>query len=250
MPWHSRADFDLTLPGARSAGWRAWYLRDGKPVVVARPFGTKGGELVLASDSYFLSNEGLRAEPHAALLAGLVGDEGRVVFDESHHGLEENPGLMTLARRYGLQGALAATALLAGLFIWRNAASLVPPPAPSAEALRAAGTMTGRDSAAGFLNLLRRGVPTRELVGTCVAQWQSGAGRRAPDPAAVERVRGGGGGARGGRACPGGGVPGTVRGGEGGEGIEGVAGCGLRVAGCGLRVAGGNRGVSRFSHDH
>ena len=177
-----------TRPRRRRRGWHALYECGGKPVIVARPFGTKGGELILASDSYFLSNEALRAEPHAALLAGLVGDARRVIFDESHQGLQENPGLMTLARRYGLQGALAATGLLVGLFIWRNVLSLVPPPVASAEAARG-GAVTGRDSAAGFLNLLRRGVSARELAGTCLAQWQRGGGKRAPDPAVVERVR-------------------------------------------------------------
>ena len=189
VPWHTVADFRLDTPEAKAAGWHPLYEREGKPVIVARPFGAKGGELVLASDSYFLSNEALRAEPHAALLAGLVGDARRVIFDESHQGLRENPGLMTLARRYGLQGALAAVGLLAGLFIWRNVLSLVPPPPPSAYAAERAGTVVGRDSAAGFLNLLRRGVPRRELVRTCLAQWQSGVGRRAPDPVVVARVR-------------------------------------------------------------
>ena len=189
VPWHTVTDFQLDTPEAKAAGWHALYEREGKPVIVARPYGATGGELVLASDSYFLSNEALRAEPHAALLAGLVGDAQRVIFDESHHGVEENPGLMTLARRYGLQGALAATGLLVGLFIWRNVLSLVPPPPASADAAAQAGTVPGRDSAAGFLNLLRRGVPRKELVRTCVAQWQSGVGRRAADAAVVERLR-------------------------------------------------------------
>ena len=189
VPWHTALDFRVDTPEAKAAGWHALYLREGRPVIVARSFGTKGGELILASDSYFLSNEALRADPRPALLADLVGNGRRIIFDERHHGVQENPGLMTLARRYGLQGGLAAAGLLVGLFIWRNVLSLVPPPPPTAEALAAATTVTGRDTAAGFLNLLRRGVPRRELLKTCVAQWQAGAGRRPPDAAAVERLR-------------------------------------------------------------
>ncbi len=188
-PWHTALDFDVETREAKAAGWHALYRRDGQPVIVARPYGVRGGELVLASDSYFLSNEALRAEPCPGLLAGLVGKGRRLLFDESHFGVQENPGLMTLARRYGLQGALAATGLLVGLFIWRNVLSLVPPPPASAEALLAGSTVTGRDSAAGFLNLVKRGVPPRDLMGVCLAQWQGGAGGRAPEAAVVERLR-------------------------------------------------------------
>ncbi len=39
----------------------------------------------------------------------------------------ENPGIMTLARRYHLQGTLAALVVLALLFLWKNMVSLVPP---------------------------------------------------------------------------------------------------------------------------
>ena len=183
-PWHTALDFQLDTAAARAAGWHSLYERDGQPVVVSRPFGPHGGEIVLASDSYFLSNEALRAEPHPALLAGLVGGGRHLIFDESHQGVEEQPGLMTLARRYGLQGGLAALGLLVALFIWRNVLSLVPPPPVPADARLAASTITGRESAAGFLNLVKRGVPPRELLAACLARWQ-GASRRAPEAAAA-----------------------------------------------------------------
>ncbi len=188
VSWHSVLDFDLDTPGARAAGWHALYQRGDRPVVVARPVGNQGGELILASDSYFLSNEALRAEPRPALLAALVGPARRVVFDETHLGIAEQPGMMTLARRYHLQGALGALGLLAVLFIWRNVVSLVPPPVPASGAAQEA-TVTGRDAAAGFLNLLRRGVSPRELIAVCLAQWQQFPGPRAPDAAAIERLR-------------------------------------------------------------
>ena len=188
VSWHSVLDFDLDTPAARAAGWHALYRRAGRPVVVARPVGDRGGELILASDSYFLSNEALRAEPRPALLAALVGPARRVVFDETHLGITEQPGMMTLARRYHLQGALGALGVLAVLFIWRNVVSLVPPPVPAGGAARET-AVTGRDAAAGFLNLLRRGVSPRELIAVCLAQWQQSPGPRAPDAAAIERLR-------------------------------------------------------------
>ncbi len=190
VSWHSVLGFDPEAAGARAAGWRTLYRRGQRPVVVARKVGNKGGEIILAGDSYFLSNEALRAEPHPALLAALVGPARRVIFDETHHGIAEQPGMMTLARRYHLQGGLAALGLLAALFIWRNVVSLVPPPVsvrPAGET--ATMTVTGRDTGAGFLNLLRRGVSPRELIAVCLAQWQQAPGARAPDPATVERLR-------------------------------------------------------------
>ena len=189
VSWHSVLDFDLESSAAKAAGWQAWWQRGHRPVIVARPVGDRGGELILASDSYFLSNEALRAEARPALLASLVGPARRVIFDETHLGIAEQPGMMTLARRYGLQGGLAALGLLAALFIWRNVVSLVPPPVPLADPGAAATSVTGRDAAAGFLNLLRRGVPPRELIGVCLEQWRQAPGPRTPDAAAVERLR-------------------------------------------------------------
>ncbi len=189
VSWHSVLDFDLDRPEARAAGWHALYRRGNRSVVVARPVGDRGGELTLASDSYFLSNEALRTEPHPGLLAALVGPARRVIFDETHLGIAEQPGMMTLARRYHLQGALAALGLLAVLFLWRNVVSLVPPPVPASGAASAAMTVTGRDAAAGFLNLLRRAVSPRELIAVCLAQWQQTPGPRVPDAATAARLR-------------------------------------------------------------
>ncbi len=189
LSWHSPVDFDLTPAPAREAGWTALYVCGERPVIVARPFGERGGELILSADSYFLSNEGLRAEPRPGLLAALVGPGRRVIFDETHHGLSENAGVVTLARRYGLQGALAALGLLAALFVWRNVVSLVPPDVVEADG--GGGTaIAGRDGAAGFLNLLRRGVPARDLPSACLAQWErTQAVATRPGEPTLERLR-------------------------------------------------------------
>ncbi len=182
VPWHSALDFRTDNIIARASRWHPLYNRRGRPVMVARPFGTAGGELILAGDSYFLSNEGLRNDPSPAVLAALVGNGQRVIFDESHLDIREEPGLMTLARRYRLQGALAAIVLLVALFVWRNLVSLVPVRAGSGSTV-GENTVLGQSAGSGYLNLLRRSVRPRDLPAVCLAQWETGAagGRGAGD---------------------------------------------------------------------
>ena len=188
VPWHSALDFRTDTVAAVLLRWHRLYQRHGRPVIVSRPFGLAGGELVLVGDTYFLSNEGLRDDPSPALLAALVGGGRRVIFDESHFGLSEKPGLVTLARRYRLQGALAALGLLVALFVWRNVVSLVPARAGAADGDPAgAETVAGHSAGSGYLNLLRRSVRPRDLPAVCLAQWEQSA---VPHPAGVlERVR-------------------------------------------------------------
>ncbi len=103
---------------------------------------------------------------------------------------------MTLARRYHLEGALAAILLLAGLFVWRNVVSLVPRGAPDAAGIGAADGVLGHSASAGYLNLLRRSVRPRDLPAVCLARWESSAvqpgGRRSAPVGAsrsMERLR-------------------------------------------------------------
>jgi hypothetical protein len=123
----------------------------------------------MATDSYFLSNESLRKERNAALLAWLVGPSHAIIFDEAHLGVREDPGLATLARKYGLHGLFAALSVLAALYIWKSAFSFIPP--LEAETGHG-GLVTGKDSSAGFVNLLRRNIRTSELLNVCLAEWR------------------------------------------------------------------------------
>ncbi|MCC6489077.1 MAG: hypothetical protein IT364_16375, partial [Candidatus Hydrogenedentes bacterium] len=157
--------------------WKVIYEREGKPVVIERSFGE--GTLVLASDSYFVSNEALKNERHAELLSWLVGPHLTVIFDESHLGITRNAGIMTLVRGYGLYAAFLGLLVLALLYIWKNAFSFVPPYEDEVQA--DARHAVGKDSAAGFTNLLRRSIIPRDLLGACLAEYRRSLGYREKD---------------------------------------------------------------------
>ncbi|MDR2849672.1 MAG: hypothetical protein LBW77_03905, partial [Verrucomicrobiota bacterium] len=77
LPWHSAAVFRIdpeALPN-----WQTRYTLDGHPVVVESHF--FDGSVILATDSFFLSNEALAKSLGAALPAALVGSAGSVFFD-------------------------------------------------------------------------------------------------------------------------------------------------------------------------
>src|SRR5213075_1763299 len=126
-----------------------------------RKFGS--GSLVLSADSFFVSNDALRNERHPKLLAWLAAPNTTVLFDETHLGVLETPGLAALVRKYRLHGLVVGLALLAGLFVWKNTTSFVPAYDEDIVETRN-DAVAGRDSAAGFVNLLRRGISSSEVL--------------------------------------------------------------------------------------
>ena len=179
LEWMSELFFEPTP----DTPWRTLYTRQTRPVLIERHLGAKGGTLVLAADSFFLSNEALQRARATELLAWLVdapNGGGLVIFDERHLGLEEDTGIAVLARRYGLAGAALVAALLAALWAWRSMALFVPP-APEPEQAE-----TAYDPTAGLEALLRRSIPRAQLAQASLAEWRKTA--TAPDIARVERV--------------------------------------------------------------
>jgi Domain of unknown function (DUF4350) len=164
LDWHSGIVF-TNLDKA----WHVIYARGTNAVVVERKFGH--GTVAIATDSYFASNEALEKDRHADLLAWLIGPAKNVVFDEAHLGVRETSGVAVLMRKYRLHGLALGLILLAGLFIWKNSVSLVPP--LDDEAKR--DYVTGKGATAGFVNLLRRNIPLRDLLAACFDEWKKSA---------------------------------------------------------------------------
>lgn len=164
LAWHSGMIFTNCDPE-----WHTIYARGTNAVVMERSFGR--GSVVVASDSYCLSNEALARNRHANFLAWLIGSSTRVVFDEAHLGIGEQPGIASLMRQYRLHGLAAGLLLLAGLFLWKNTTSLAPPHLEE----RRADFIAGKDSTSGFVNLLRRNIPPGEILNVCFAEWKKSA---------------------------------------------------------------------------
>jgi hypothetical protein len=172
LEWHSGLVFKE--PGQ---DWQVIYSRGTNAVVIERKFGA--GSVVLATDSYFVSNEAMTKDRHADLLAWFIGTDKNVVFDESHFGIVETSGVATLMRKYRLEGLAGGLVLLAILFIWKNSMSLVPP----VEEGRREDFVTGKDSAGGFVNLLRRSIARRTILATCFAEWKKSTAQKGKNPA-------------------------------------------------------------------
>lgn len=164
LAWHSGLVFTNC-----DRQWRVVYARGQDPVLLERKFGR--GSVVLASDSYFASNEALTRDRHADLLTWLVGANRQVTFDEAHFGITQTGGVATLMREYRLHGLAGGLLLLAILFIWKNSTSLAPP-LPEATADTA---IAGKDSAAGLVNLLRRNLSPRDILNVNFAEWKKSA---------------------------------------------------------------------------
>lgn len=171
--------------------WRVLFSRregtNDYPVLVERPFGR--GSLVLAADSYPFSNEALRQSREPRLLTWYLGGNSQAVFEETHLGTQNDPGIAAMARRYHLHALAVALLILAALFIWRNSVAFLPPDAEQL-ADEAAHQISGKDAGEGFINLLRRNVPPVELLKVCLEQWNASAGAgQKPAPWKLEAMQ-------------------------------------------------------------
>ena len=150
--------------------WHALATKGDRAMVMRRQVGK--GDIIVCTDSFFLSNEALWREPHSAFLAWLVGDARRVVFEERAHGVGDDDGIMTLARRYRMHGLFLGGILLFALFVWRNATSLVPPDEAADLGHWRGDAVAGHGAASGLVSMLRRGIKPGELLQKCFASWE------------------------------------------------------------------------------
>jgi hypothetical protein len=184
---HKTALYFSPSRSAPEAKWRTITSdpSDQRAETIEKTFGK--GTIVLVADTYPLSNEGLREARDAGLIARIAGAATHITFDENHFGVSETGSVTKLMRRYRLQGAVVILIVAAALFLWRSASSLLPPRgAPFESQFKASGALgtsqraiAGRDSVEGLAALLHRGVPEKQLLDACFAEWSKSISRGA-----------------------------------------------------------------------
>lgn len=168
LPIRSRVEVDL------SDDWTTHYDLNGKPVLAEH--GEYGGDLVLLTGSYLFTNHALRDHRVPELLSYCVGNRSHVVFDETHLSIRSRPGIMNLAREYGLTLFLFVLIGMGGLYLWKNSSSLVPPYSlrswePEEQA------MMGNDENLGLYNLIRNRVSSEQLLNLCLEEYRKDVNR-------------------------------------------------------------------------
>lgn len=174
-----------TLPNWRShhrfaelgGEWKVAATIDDEPVLIERSLGA--GTVVLASDSYFASNEALWRGASPDFLLWLTGAKPRLVFDETIHGTVETGGTMKIIRRYRFHGFFFGLAIFVALLAWKSGSSLSPGSEEIERGIIGEGdSIAGEETGAGMLRLLRRNVPQPQLLRTCLQVWRESSGQR------------------------------------------------------------------------
>ena len=178
ISWHSALYFRDLKPQ-----WKVLYMCGTMPVIIERKYGD--GSIVLVADSFLVSNEALSKERHSRLLARLFSGPPAVVFDEESHGLSDDPGVASLARKYRLHGVVAGLLLLSAFFVWKNAVRFIPPYEPR---FAESDVIAGKESGEGFINLLHRSIRPSAIFETCVAEWRKASSRKPKDLAKIEEI--------------------------------------------------------------
>jgi len=148
--------------------WTPLFRVEDEVVAAERKFGE--GSLLVLTDDYLFSNEGLLKHRYSGLLLWVLGDKRTVIFDETHLGVAETVGISTLIRRYRLSGFFIGLFLFMLLVVWRGASPLLP-----AHAARGGENIIFADhsSEAGLGDLVRRSVPFSELPAEAFRKWKA-----------------------------------------------------------------------------
>lgn len=173
--WYSQYRLEIL-----DKSWLAVAAVDGKAVVIERRWGK--GSVVVATDSFFVSNEALHREAVPEFLIWLVGEKSKVVFDETIHGTLETGGTMKLIRHYRLHGIFIGMIVFVALWAWRSSSSLAPGSGELEGGLVApGGAITGQQMNGGLIHLLKKSIPRKDLLEHCVEIWYSSRQREVPE---------------------------------------------------------------------
>lgn len=179
------------------AQWTALYTADegansegGTPAHVYMAMRRVGnGELIVASQEFFLLNETVKTHPNPVLLDFLAGGRRVIWVDETLHGLHQDEGVLWLVQRYRLQTALLLFWATLLVLLWSMSGDLVRRPArnPAAQIIR-----YGEGPGVAAQRLLQRSTAKEHIVAECWEQfrrcWPQDAHAISADPAWAARL--------------------------------------------------------------
>ncbi|MBU1195551.1 MAG: hypothetical protein KKE62_18325 [Proteobacteria bacterium] len=171
-PWQQAFWFE-----SGSSFWKTIYaINSEEPVIIEKKKLSGSGSLVLLADSYIFSNESLKANSNSELLIWLMGDKKRILFDEYHLGVQKNPGISTLFKKYRLYGPAGLFFIFIILVLWRQSSVLIAP--DEHEELSALNhsknkTVQIKDHMSGLTSLLKQHIPKKQLIPQCIEAWKN-----------------------------------------------------------------------------
>lgn len=132
-----------------------------------RPVAT--GELIAASEEWFLLNEAIKTHPNPVLLDFLAGGRPVIWVDETLHGLHQEQGVLWLIQRYRLQAALLLFWATLLALLWSLSGDLMrrPPRAWSSDVIR-----NGERAGVAGQRLLQRSIGKEQVVAECWDQFR------------------------------------------------------------------------------
>ncbi|MEM8550163.1 MAG: DUF4350 domain-containing protein [Verrucomicrobiota bacterium] len=145
--------------------WETIYQIDDRPVVIGKAYGE--GEVIVMATGLPLTNETMYEERDLAFIKWLLDDREYIVFDEYHFGIVRPRNVATLIREYGLELVIGGLLLSFGLFIWHGAVPLMPALSYDHRDAPLRQTILG-----GYSDLLRRHIPRKEALSTCMKEWK------------------------------------------------------------------------------
>ena len=140
------------------------YKCDERDVVLLLNHGK--GDIVISSETYFISNESMAKAPPTTFLTWLMDGRKHVIVDEYHHGITIHKGISFLLYKYHLYWFIAYLALIFILYLWRVLPRFQAPlHRPSENNLRSYSSLQG------YTYLLTQSVPKNRLLDICMTQW-------------------------------------------------------------------------------
>lgn len=153
--------------------WNPVYTVNGHPVMIERKLGK--GSVVFAADSYFLSNEAMKAGPYAGLILWLIKPNTTVIIDEWHLNIAKTQNIATLVRKYGLAPMFFSLIFLALLYVWKNSVPLVPRKSADSATDFAGEYLSTKGYAQAMVSLLRRNFGKYDILNKCFVLWEQSA---------------------------------------------------------------------------